>query len=73
MGIIALLPMSRKPRREFVAMVDDIVLEVVVVAVDVKVADAEVAAHGAAGAGTKQWWRRGIIDEDDDTSRTNRQ
>ena len=72
MGIIALLPMSRKPRREFVAMVDDIVLEVVVVAVDVKVADAEVAAHGAAGASTKQWWRRGAVDEDGDASRMKR-
>jgi len=37
--------MSRKPSRELVAMVDNVVLEVVLVAVGIEVVDIEVAAH----------------------------
>ena len=50
-------------------MVNDAVLEVVVVTVVVKVADAEVAGHEAAGA---QGWCRGVVEEDRDASRTKR-
>jgi len=65
--------MSRKPRRELVAMVDNVVLQVVVVAVGVEVANVE-AAHEVAGAQmvANQWWRRGAVDEDGDASRTMR-
>ena len=53
-------------------MVDDVVRRVAVVDVDIEVADAEVAAHEAAGAqgGAKQWWRGCAEDEDGDASRT---
>ena len=46
--------MSSKPSRELVAMVDNVLLEVVLVAVGV-----ELAAHEAASTqgGAKQWWR----------------
>ena len=66
--------MSRKPRLELVAMVDDVIHEVVVVPVGVEVDDAEVATHEAAGAqgGAKQWCRRGAVDEDGDASRMKR-
>jgi len=52
-------------------MVDDVVRRVAVDDVDIEVADAEVAAHEAAGAqgGVKQWWCGGTVDEDD-ASRT---
>ena len=55
-------------------MVEDAVCRVVVVDVAVEVADAEVAAHEAAGAqgDAKQWWHRGAVDEDGDASRTKR-
>ena len=55
-------------------MVEDAVHRVAVVDVAVDVADAEVAAHEAAGAqgGAKQWWRGGAVDEDGDASRTKR-
>ena len=53
-------------------MVEDAVRRVAVADVVVEVADAEVAAHEAAGAqgGVKQWWRGGTVDEDVDASRT---
>ena len=52
-------------------MVEDAMRRVAVVNVVVEVADAEVAAHEAAGAqgDAKQWWRRGAVDEDGDASR----
>ena len=55
-------------------MVEDAVHRVAVVDVAVEVADAEVAAHEAAGAqgGAKQWCRGGAVDEDGDASRTKR-
>ena len=55
-------------------MVEDAVHRVAVVDVAVDVADAEVAAHEAAGAqgGAKQWCRGGALDEDGDASRTKR-
>ena len=55
-------------------MVEDAMRRVAVVNVVVEVADAEVAAHEAAGTqgGTKQWWRGCTKDEDGDVSRTKR-
>jgi len=55
-------------------MVEDVVCRVAVVNVAVEVANAEVAAHEAAGAqgGAKQWWRGGVVDEDGDALRTKR-
>ena len=55
-------------------MVDDAIRRVAVVDVAIEVADAEVAAHEAAGAqgGAKQWCRGGAVDEDGDASRTKR-
>ena len=55
-------------------MVEDAVRRVAVADVVVEVADAEVAAHEAAGAqgGAKQWWRGCTKDEDGDVSRTKR-
>ena len=55
-------------------MVEDAVRRVAVVDVAVEVADAEVAAHEAAGAqgGAKQWCRGCTEDEDGDASRTKR-
>ena len=55
-------------------MVEDAVRRVAVADVVVEVADAEVAAHEAAGAqgGAKQWCRGGALDEDGDASRTKR-
>ena len=52
-------------------MVEDAVRRVAVADVVVEVADAEVAAHEAAGAqgDAKQWWHRGAVDEDGDASR----
>ena len=52
-------------------MVDDAVRRVAVVDVAVELADAEVAAHEAAGAqgGAKQWWRGGAVGEDSDAPR----
>ena len=53
-------------------MVNDAVRRVVVAVIAVEVADAKVAAHGAAGAqgGAKQWCRGGAADKDGDASRT---
>ena len=50
-------------------MVDNVLLEVVLVAVGV-----ELAAHEAASTqgGAKQWWRGGAVDEDSDASRMKR-
>jgi len=55
-------------------MVEDAVRRVAVADVVVEVADAEVAAHEAAGpqGGAKQWWRGCTKDEDGDVSRTKR-
>ena len=55
-------------------MVDDVVRRVAVDDVDIEVADAEVAAHEAAGAqrGAKQWWHGCTEDEDGDASRKKR-
>ena len=53
-------------------MVEDAVRRVAVVDVAVEVADAEVAAHEAAGAqgGAKQWWHGSAVDVGGDASRT---
>ena len=55
-------------------MVEDAVRRVAVVDVAVEVADAEVAAHEAAGAqgGAKQWWHGCTEDEDSYVSRKKR-
>ena len=55
-------------------MVEDAVRRVAMVNVAVELADAEVAAHEAAGAqrGAKQWWHGCTEDEDGDASRKKR-